>query len=174
MCPARPSRVPSTVQETDVSVRACPVDGDVPVDARGVRFAAAVTTGVLVLALVSGSGLLLAAQGAVFALGAFAGLRFAPYSVLYRRLVAPRLGPPTATDGSAPVRFSQGVGLAVTAVGAVGYLAGFPTVGVVAASFAMVAALLNAAVGFCLGCAMYGLLHPLIRRFRNDQQGAIA
>jgi hypothetical protein len=156
-----------------VSARTCPVDGDPPVDARGVRFAAAVTTGVLVLVLVSGSGLLLAAQGAVFALGA-SGLRLAPYSVLYRRLVAPRLGPSTATEGSAPVRFSQGVGLAFAAVGATGYLAGFPTVGAAATSFALVAALLNAAFGLCLGCEMYGLLHPLIRRFRNRQEGAIA
>lgn len=85
-----------------MSVRACPADRDPPVDARGVRLAAAVTTAVLVLVLVSGSGLLLAAQGAVFALGAFAGLRFAPYSVLYRVLVAPRLGPATATEGAAP------------------------------------------------------------------------
>lgn len=156
-----------------MSTRACPVDGDPPVDARGVRFAAAVTTAVLALVLATGSSLLLAAQAAVFALGAFAGLRFAPYSVLYRRLVAPRLGPPTATEGSAPVRFSQGVGLLFAAVGTVGYLAGAPVVGAVATAFALVAALLNAAVGFCLGCEMYGLLHPLIHRFRN-QQGATA
>ena len=52
-----------------------------PVDPRGVRFAAAVTTVVLALVLVTGSVWLLAAQVAVFALGAFAGLRFAPYSV---------------------------------------------------------------------------------------------
>ena len=45
------------------------------------RFAAVVTTVVLALVLVTGSAWLLAAQVAVFALGAFAGLRFAPYSV---------------------------------------------------------------------------------------------
>jgi len=41
---------------------------DPPVDPRGVRFAAAVTTAVLVLVLVSGSAWLLAAQVVVFAL----------------------------------------------------------------------------------------------------------
>ncbi|MGD9527722.1 DUF4395 domain-containing protein [Pseudonocardia sp.] len=159
-----------------MSNSACPVDRDPPVDARGVRFAAAVTTAVLALVLVSGSGLLLAAQGAVFALGAFAGLRFAPYSVLYRRFVAPRLGPVTEREGSAPVRFSQGVGLVFAAVGAVGYLAGAPLVGIVATAFALVAAALNAAVGLCIGCRMYGLLHPLITRThrRIDRQGATA
>ena len=63
---------------------------DPPVDPRGVRFAAAVTTAVLVLVLVTGSAWLLAAQVAVFALGAFAGLRFAPYTAAFRLLVAPR------------------------------------------------------------------------------------
>lgn len=157
-----------------MSTSACPVDRDPPVDARGVRFAAAVTSVVLVLVLVSGSGVLLAAQAAVFALGAFAGLRFAPYAVAYRRLVAPRLGPVTAREGSAPVRFSQGVGLVFAAVGAVGYLAGAPVVGIVATAFALVAAALNAVFGYCLGCRMYSALLPLITRFRTNRQGAIA
>ena len=65
-----------------------PRPGDPPVDPRGVRFSAAVTTVVLALVLLSGSAWLLAAQAVVFALGAFAGLRFSPYSVLYRALVA--------------------------------------------------------------------------------------
>lgn len=157
-----------------MSARACPVDRDPPVDARGVRFAATLTTVVLALVLASGSGLLLAAQAAVFALGAFAGLRFAPYSVLYRRLVAPRLGQATAFDGSAPVRFSQGVGLVFAVVGAAGYLTGLTAVGIVATASALVAALLNAAVGLCLGCEMYRFLHPLISRIRTDNQGATA
>src|SRR5437764_786954 len=61
------------------------------VDPRGPRFGAAVTTVVLALVLLTSSGWLLAAQAVVFGVGAFAGLRFAPYGLLYRRLVAPRL-----------------------------------------------------------------------------------
>lgn len=153
--------------------RSCPVDRDPPVDARGVRFAATLTTAVLVLVLLSGSALLLAAQAAVFALGALAGPWFAPYAVLYRRLVAPRLGPPSTWEGSAPVRFSQGVGLVFAAVGVTGYLTGFTAVAVVATAFALAAAALNAAVGYCLGCQLHGLITPLFRT-PNHQQGAIA
>jgi Domain of unknown function (DUF4395) len=146
--------------------------GDPPVDPRGVRFSAAVTTVVLALVLLSGSGWLLAAQGVVFALGAFAGLRFSPYSVLYRALVAPRLSPPTEKEAAAPVRFSQTVGFVFAAVGVVGFFTGLTTLGIVATAFALAAAFLNAAFGFCLGCEMYGL----IARFRNtdNQQGATA
>jgi hypothetical protein len=131
---------------------------DGPLDPRGVRFAAIVTTVVLALVLVSGSGWLALAQTLVFALGAFAGMRFAPYGVLYRVAVAPRLGPPAEREPAAPVRFSQLVGFVFAAVGAVGYLAGLPVLGIVAIAFALVAAFLNAAFGYCLGCEMYGLL----------------
>jgi hypothetical protein len=127
-------------------------------DPRGVRFAAAVTTVVLALVLLTGSGVLLALQARVFAVPVVAGMRYAPYGLLYRALLAPRLGPPDEREDAAPVRFSQAVGLVFTAVAAVGYLSGLPVLGIVATACALVAAFLNAAFGFCLGCEMYGLL----------------
>src|SRR6478735_8920347 len=131
------------------------------VDVRGPRFAAWVTTVVLAVVLLTGSGWLLAAQAVVFAVGAFAGLRYAPYGVVFRRLVAPRLGPAREREPEAPPRFAQGVGLAFAVVGAGGYLAGAPVVGAVATGLALAAALLNAATGFCLGCEMYLTLRRL-------------
>ena len=110
---------------------------------------------VLALALVLGSGWLVAAQAVVFAVGAFAGLRYAPYGVLFRILVAPRLGPAREREPEAPPRFAQLVGLLFAVVGAAGYLLGAPVVGAVATGLALVAALLNAASGFCLGCELY-------------------
>lgn len=125
------------------------------VDPRGPRFGAAVTSVVLAVVLVTGSGWLLAAQAVVFGLGAVAGLRFAPYGVLYRRLVQRRLAPPGTLEAEAPPRFAQGVGLAFAVVGAVGYLTGVTTLGVVATAFALAAAFLNAAFDFCLGCEVH-------------------
>ena len=107
------------------------------------------------VALLTGSGALVAVQAAVFAVGAFAGLRYAPYGLLYRALVAPRLGPVREREPEAPVRFAQLVGLVFAVVGAAGYLSGAPLVGAVATGLALVAALLNAATGFCLGCELY-------------------
>lgn len=136
-------------------------------DPRGPRFAATVTTVVLAVVLVTGWWPLLAAQTVVFAIGAFAGLRPAPYSVLYRLLVAPRLRPTTEREDAAPLRFAQAVGFAFALVGTLGYTTGLTTLGVVATAFALFAALLNAAFNFCLGCEMY----LLIRRFtpRTEQ-----
>jgi len=125
------------------------------VDVRGPRFGAWITTVVLAVALLTGSGWLVAAQAVVFAVGAFAGLRYAPYGVLFRALVAPRLGPVREREPEAPPRFAQLIGLLFAVVGAAGYLLGAPVLGAVATGLALVAALLNAATGFCLGCELY-------------------
>ena len=125
------------------------------VDVRGPRFAAWVTTAVLAVVLLTANGWLLAAQAVVFAAGAFAGLRHAPYGVLFRVLVAPRLGPVREREPEAPPRFAQLVGFVFAAVGTLGYLLSAPLVGAIATGLALVAALLNAALGLCLGCELY-------------------
>jgi hypothetical protein len=128
------------------------------IDVRGPRFGAAVTTLVLVVVLATGSAWLLGVQTLVFAIGAFAGLRYAPYGQLYARLVRPRLAPPREFEDDRPPRFAQSVGLVFAAVGTVGYATGATTLGIVATALALVAAFLNAAFALCLGCEMYLLL----------------
>jgi hypothetical protein len=116
---------------------------------------------VLAAVVVTGSGWLLLAQTLVFAVGALAGLRYAPYGLLYRYLVRPRLGPPSKTEAEAPPRFAQGVGLVFAGIGAIGFAAGAPVVGIVFAAMALVAAFLNAAFDLCLGCQMYLLIQRI-------------
>jgi len=125
------------------------------IDPRGPRFGAAITVAVLAVVLITGSAWLLGAQVLVFAIGALAGLRYAPYGVLYRRLVRPRLGPPARTEAEAPPRFAQAVGMVIAAVGVLGYATGATAVGIVFTALALVAAFLNAAFDICLGCQVY-------------------
>jgi hypothetical protein len=132
------------------------------IDPRGARFGAAITTVILAIVIVTGSGWLLLAQTVVFAIGTLAGLRYAPYGLLYKAVLRPRLGPPAELEDEAPPRFAQGVGLVMAAAGTVGYLAVSPVVGAVFAALCLVAAFLNAAFNLCLGCHMY----LLIQRFR--------
>jgi Domain of unknown function (DUF4395) len=134
------------------------------VDPRGQRFAAAVSTVVLALVLITGNGWLLAAQAAVFAVGAVAGLRYAPYGLVFRWLVGRRvlrLGPPAELEPAGPPRFAQAVGLVTSLIGVAGYAAGITPLGIAATALALAAAFLNAAFGYCLGCQMY----LLIRQF---------
>lgn len=139
------------------------------VDVRGPRFAAWVTSAVLVLVLVLAAfsplaaAVLLAAQAVVFAVGAVVGPKDSPYGRVFRALVAPRVGPPTETEPAAPLRFAQLLGLVFSAVGLLGFLAGSSPAGVIFTGFALFAAFLNAAFGLCLGCRIY----PLVARFRR-------
>jgi hypothetical protein len=130
----------------------------VGIDPRGPRFAAALTTIVLAVALLTGSAWVLLVQAAVFAVGALGGVQRTPYSALFRRLVRPRLGPPAELEDPAPPRFAQLVGLVVTGVALLLAAAGLSLAVEIGAGLALVAAFLNAAFGLCLGCELYLLL----------------
>ena len=131
------------------------------IDPRGQRFSAALSATVLAIALITSSGWLLAAQAAVFGVGALLGLRYAPYGLVYQWLIRPRLGPPKELEDAAAPRFAQGVGLVVSVIGVVGYAAGLTPLGMAGAGAALAAAFLNAAFGLCLGCEMYVLIHRI-------------
>ncbi len=140
------------------------------IDPRGPRFGASITSAlliaVLLLALTSGqpgspldpSFLLLAGVAALFWWGALAGIRRHPWGLLYARLVRPRLAPPAELEDPEPPTFAQGVGAVITSLGLVLHLVGVPGAIAVAAGLALIAALLNAVVGFCLGCSLFVLL----------------
>ena len=139
-----------------------------PIDVRGPRFGAAVTTVVLALTLLTIpttlSVILLALQTAAFALGSLVGLQAQPYGVFFRRVVRPRLAPPTEFEDPAPPRFAQTVGLGFALVGLIGLLSGATTVAYVAVGFALAAAFLNAVFAYCLGCEVYLLGKRVLSR----------
>lgn len=143
------------------------MSGRVGLDPRAGRFAAAVTAVLLAVVLLLGSGTvgtaLLAAAVASFAVGTVRGVRGTWQAALYRRVVRPRLGPPAALEDPAPPRFAQGVGLVITGAGLLLAVLGVPGAVEVAAGLALVAALLNAVAGVCLGCELYLVLHRVRR-----------
>lgn len=132
------------------------------VDPRGMRFTAAITTVVVAVALVlvgTVAGTVLVAWSTLaFALGSLLGPQAHPYAVVFRTLLRPRLGPPAETEDARPPRFAHTVGLVFLTVALVGALTGLVALTYVALAFALAAAFLNAAFGFCLGCEMYLLL----------------
>jgi hypothetical protein len=139
------------------------------VDPRGLRFGATLTALVLVIVLLTGSWVLLAAQAVVFGIGTAFGIRYAPYGLVYQRLVRPRIGPPGELEAAAPPRFAQGVGLAFAVVGVLGYASGITVLGMVATAAALVAAFLNAAFEFCLGCEMYLLIRRIVPATQHER-----
>ncbi|MBP2339636.1 hypothetical protein JOF41_005814 [Saccharothrix coeruleofusca] len=142
---------------------------DVPVDPRGPRFSAWITSAVLAAVLLTGSWRLLAAQAVLFGLCAFISLKLNPWGHLYRYAVQPRVKPTAEREEPAPLRFAQGVGFVFALVGTIGYATGLTALGVVATSAALVAALLNAAVGLCLGCEVFLLLRRRVPSLARPQ-----
>ena len=149
------------------------------IDPRGPRFGAAITSLLLLVAVFLGltglsttddlatatvaerfldPGFLLMLVIALLFLWGVVSPRTAPWGVLYRKLVAPRLGKPSELEDPRPPRFAQGVGLFVVGIGLVLHLFGVPWALPIAAALAFVAAFLNAAFGLCLGCQLYLLL----------------
>lgn len=137
------------------------------IDPRGPRFGAAITSVVLVLALLIPlpAGVIPAfVQWMAFGLGAFVGLQAQPWGIVYRTLVRPRLASPSELEDPRAPRFAQVVGFAFVTVALIGWIVGLDIVFYVAVGMALAAALLNAVFDFCLGCEMYVLLQRARKR----------
>jgi hypothetical protein len=133
------------------------------IDPRGPRFGAAITSALLLLTVFlaldpatvgTAFGVLLVVT-ASFVIGAFFGNSKHPYGFIFKKLIRPRLAAPKELEDPRPPQFAQLVGLLVAGTGVVLYIAGISGAIVFAAGAAFIAAFLNAAFAFCLGCQIY-------------------
>ena len=92
------------------------------------------------------------------------GPRYGPVLVAYRRLIAPRLGPPAELEDPRPPRFAAAVGVAFLAAATVAFLLGASAVGWTLTLIVTALAALAAVTGICVGCEMYLALARLRRR----------
>lgn len=146
------------------------------IDPRGPRFGAAVTAALVLLGVyLAGIGSLINPRASLIERIADPGFivlllvailfswsllapRSQPVAAFFRRVVQPKLKPPTELEDPRPPRFAQGVGLVVVGIGLILHLIGVPWALVIAGGAAFVAAFLNAVFAFCLGCEIYLLL----------------
>lgn len=98
-----------------------------------------------------------AALAAGFLARVLTGPSLSPFGQLATRVLAPRLGPARPVPGT-PKRFAQGIGLAVTAAATVLLATGQPVATEALLGVLLVAAGLEAVVGFCLGCRLFAVL----------------
>ena len=135
------------------------------IDPRGPRFGASITAVLLLITVFlaltgaqQAATILLTLIVVLFAWGAFAGIQRHPYGKIFAAVIRHRLAPPAEPEDPRPPTFAQLVGLIVTGVGLVFALFGASIAVPIAAAAAFVAAILNAAFGYCLGCQIYLLL----------------
>ena len=134
------------------------------IDARGPRYSAAITSVVLALALITESSYVIGFQFAVFLSAVLFGLRRSIYGFVYRNLIQPRLSGPVPSEDQRAPRFAQLIGALFAFIALLGGVTGNSAVFLIATSFALGAAFLNAAFGFCLGCQIYLILVRLTKR----------
>lgn len=74
-----------------------------------------------------------------------------------QKIIAPKLGDPILTAGP-PKRFAQAIGTAFTVTSSILYFTGFETAAWIVLAVLLIAASLEAFLGFCLGCFIFGYL----------------
>lgn len=133
------------------------------IDPRGPRFGAAITSVLLLITVflaldaanAAAAYSLLVVVTALFAIGAIFGNSKHPYGLIFKKFIRPQLAAPKELEDPRPPKFAQLVGLIVASVGLILGAAGVPYGVAGAAAAAFVAAFLNAAFDFCLGCQIY-------------------
>jgi hypothetical protein len=128
-----------------------------PVNEYSARITAGLVVVLAVATLLTGFGWGLAVIAVGFWLRLLFGPRISPLAVLSVKVLTPRLGKTRLVPGP-PKRFAQGIGAAVSTAAAVLLAVGLAPVGWLLLAVLIVAAALEAFAGFCLGCAIFGLL----------------
>jgi uncharacterized protein DUF4395 len=129
-----------------------------PVNEKAARTVAAGVLLLAILALATQWLWITAVLAMGFALRVLAGPTLSPLGQLATRIVAPRLGEPRLVAGP-PKRFAQTIGLAVTGSATIAWFGfGSALVANILLALIVVAAGLEAIVGLCVGCVIFGYL----------------
>lgn len=130
-----------------------------PVNEVAARLVAGGVVAMTAVFLITGNDILLLVIAYGFLARVLAGPKISPLGLLVTRIIEPALPiEPRPTPGP-PKRFAQGIGATLSLAAVVSYL----VLGVTPLAYLLVAAILVAAsleafVGFCLGCTIFGLL----------------
>jgi hypothetical protein len=132
------------------------------VDRSALRTNQAFIIGLLILAFILNSTLLVAFVAAVMLLGT-AVTRLALFQGIYRRLLRPAglVKADVIVDNPEPHRFAQGFGGVVLVLSVVSLVGGLSVLGWALAWLVVALAALNLFLGFCAGCFVYYQLNRL-------------
>ena len=132
------------------------------VDHSALRVNQAFIIGVLILAFVLGSSLLVVFVAAVMLVGT-AWPKLALFQAIYRRVLKPAnlVKSHVITDNPEPHRFAQGFGGTVLALSVVALVVGQAVFGWALVWLVVALAALNLFAGFCAGCFVYYQLNRL-------------
>jgi len=131
-----------------------------PVNEKAARSVAAMVVLLSAAVIALQSPWLLLALALGFVARVASGPRFSPFGLLATKVVAPRLGPAKLVPGP-PKRFAQAIGATLSVTAVLAFVLGAPVLSWVLVGLITVAAFLESALGFCLGCAIFGRLQQI-------------
>jgi hypothetical protein len=132
------------------------------VDEHAARTCAALVVALAALSLWEPAMALIAVLPVDFAIRGFGNRRYSPLRWLARRIVH-TFGLEPKPVYAPPKRFAAQIGAALTIVATALHLMGLHTAAIVVTAFLIVAASLEAVLGFCLAC----WIHPMVFRSRT-------
>jgi hypothetical protein len=135
------------------------------IDPRGPRFGATITSVLTLIVLYfaleestySVAVWIVAIMTAFFAIGASLGTAKHPYGLIFKALIRPLLPAPKELEDSRPPKFAQLIGFTISSAGLVFGLLGpdFLTGLIITTSATFLAAFLNSAFNYCVGCQIW-------------------
>lgn len=128
------------------------------VNEHAARLVAAGVVAMAVLYLATGWLPVLALLAYGFVARVATGPTLSPLGTLVTRVVVPAMGREPKPVPGPPKRFAQGIGATLTVAALAAHLLGASTAATALVAAVAVAASLEAALGFCLGCWMFALL----------------
>ena len=129
-----------------------------PVNEYAVRTVAGVVAALSVLAIVFDIRWLVVVIAVGFAGRVSSGPRIDPLAWLTTVIIIPALGNPFSPAPGPSNRFAQSIGLILSTISAVLVLTGHSTVGYIVLGVLAFVAAIQSALGFCLGCYIFGHL----------------
>ncbi len=129
-----------------------------PVNETSARIVAAGAVAMSIVFLVTQSGWVLVPLTYGFVARVLAGPFLSPLGRLATQVVTPRINRPHKFVPGPPKRFAQGIGAAFTLTASVLWALDMPSAASVAIGMLALAASLEAFLGFCLGCVIFGQL----------------
>ncbi len=128
------------------------------VNENAARTVAAIVVVLTAIQLATGSTVVLAVIAYGFVARVLWGPRFSPVALLATRVIVPLAGLADRPTPGPPKRFAQGIGAVLSSSALGASLLGAPSVAMVLVAAITFAAFLEAAAGFCLGCAIFARL----------------
>ena len=129
-----------------------------PVNEYAARSTAGLVVALAIVTIIVNHWALYAVLAIGFALRVLSGPKLSPFGQLSVRVIAPKIWRKSKLVPGPPKRFAQAIGLVVSTTALILSLLGYGLAAQIVLGVLIVAAGLEAFVGFCLGCTIFGFL----------------